>query len=432
MQNSNCRLADGRSIASDAVTQANSRRIRAMNAELRATGLDVDEPRHCLGESLCGVSFRAAAPPRDAANDAGGELASRVEQALRRGVPVTIDVSAVVGGAEEFEAFCRNLGEHGVPRSARVSLYCERPAISLRALALIACCYFGSGRRYVGLTDPASVSAADWQYLWQRASSRWAVLPVYADIVAAGSPLLCDEQACSVLPLIGLKVPQNSAWLPMRLNLQRFADVRGRIREDALERALYAAVNVGERLLDALQWTPGSASDDARRNRRIAVQLDGIGDLVRLQGADPGDLSVQRDMRYLLSHISAQVRAHSAALASLNGACPAISTLNPALQTSDAERRRRWSERWQSALQRHALRHRNLLSISPYAVIPRCPANRAAWADLLPLIAVADSFSFVPPRSPKSWNLLNYKAFHCRAAAQIARRNSTCVVAMKV
>lgn len=421
--------AGGQTAASGAVTLANIRRIRDLNAELRAAGLDIEEPLHCLGDSLCGISRRAAPPSR---HDTGHELATEVLQALSHGVPVTIDVSAVVGSADEFEAFCRDLGERGVAPSATVSLYCEKPTISLRALALIACCHLGNGRRYVGLTDPASVPTSDWRYLWQRANSRWAVLPVYADTVAAGSPLLCDEHACSVLPLIGLKVPQASAWLPMRLNLERFADLQGRIREDALERALHTAVNVGERLLQALHWTPGPASDDARRNRRIAVQLDGIGDLVHLQGSDPGDLSVQRDLHRLLSHISKQLKCHSAALASQSGACPAISRLNPALQISDAERRRTWSEQWQSALERHALRHRNLLSMSPYAVIPRGPANRAAWADLLPLMALADSFSFVAPRAPKGWNLLDYKAFHCRAAAQIARRNSTCVVARKV
>ena len=77
------------------------------------------------------------------------------------------------------------------------------------------------------------------------------------------------------------------------------------------------------------------------------------------------------------------------------------------------------------------MRHRNMLIISPYSVLPTTTCS-AGYMDLLPVLAYADAWSFADVPEFLDWNLDQYKAFHRRAWAVIQVRKTDTPVAARV
>lgn len=404
--------------------------VDALLAQLRSHGLRTQDAVAARGDSLCGVTLTAPAP---AANGELTQMTSRLVDAQCERIPVTIDVTARTSDPDDYEDFCRYLRQAGLRKSSAINVFAARLPISLRAYALISRNYLGDGRRYLKLEDwhRDDGEAERWHYLWRHAGGPWAVIPVYAGLVRSSCPLLSDEVADSVYPANGLCAPNGSAWLPMRLNLADFADAGGQLRLRDLERALVAAVRTGDRLIDRLRWPSAPMLDDARNNRRMALLLDGIGDLARLQGRDPAELVVLNDMSGLVRHVKATLSAASLELAADNELLPAIARNCPSRHTQGSDRHATWSAHWHEAVRRCAVRHRNLLLLSPVSVIPCQAQDRRSWSDLLPLLAYADACACLPERVPHDWKLLDYKRFHHRAAAEINRWNEPSVIATR-
>ena len=78
------------------------------------------------------------------------------------------------------------------------------------------------------------------------------------------------------------------------------------------------------------------------------------------------------------------------------------------------------------------MRHRNLLAISPYAVLPRRSHAHAGFTDLLPVIRQADTWAFAPAASFDGWNINQFKHFHKRARAIIQGSQDAAVIAAGV
>src|SRR5690606_8091859 len=174
--------------------------------------------------------------------------------------------------------------------AAGIGLSLHSHVVPLEAYRLLGTVLLGEGPRYVLLDglqmrpppEPQAQQAAvdNWRFLWRCRDTRRPLLPAYAAGVSTGCPLLGDEAADAILPGLGLQVPAGSAWLPLVIRLPAFADPAGRIARERLRRALSAAVGLGEALLDALAWPDPALERDAAENRRLAVELRGLGDVV--------------------------------------------------------------------------------------------------------------------------------------------------------
>jgi len=339
---------------------------------------------------------------------------------------------------QALEVFCQQVREAGAPKSTLIGLCLNAPSMPLRAYALVTRCWFGDGPRYVipgdtHMQHPPGQSGdlQYWKYLWRHRDTRWAVLPAYGDTVSTPCPLLGDELANAVLPVFGIQAPAGSAWLPVSLHLPRFADRNGAVDLSALTKSLIACVDQGERRIDQQAWPTTSMQRDARINRRIAIQLTGIGDLVRMRGANPSDLAVLQALSKLLDHVRNTLWNRSAELSRGCELLPAIARHQPAMAVSDGQHNMDWDARWRAAVERCAVRHRNLLVISPYAVLPGTGEACAAYTDLLPLIGFADAHGFATATALPGWNFKDFCRFHRRAWAVIQRRNGASLVAMR-
>ena len=199
-----------------------------------------------------------------------------------------------------------------------------------------------------------------------------------------------------------------------------------------LDRALDACIDLGDCLLDHLSWFDDRQRQDAISNRRLAVCPAGFGDLVTRRGESPADLGCLQRLDALLADIRAGLWQRSKRLAESRGPLPALSDHSPRVAWRDDAHRRDWQHRWRNAVSHVQVRHRNLLAMSPYSLLPRQACPPPDFADLLPLLAHADVLSFARPPSLSHWKACEFRSFHQRIAAQVERHNAASLVAAGV
>lgn len=287
----------------------------------------------------------------------------------------------------------------------------------------------GAGPRYVFLDslqmeshcNPAvqAITDSNWNLLWRRRLARNPLLPVYGGLVRSSCALLAEQVALSPLPCCGLLSPLQSAWLPLRLSLPGFADRDGNLDERRLQHALRDAVALADELFDCLHWASPQQRRDARENRRLAFLVAGLGDLVILRGDDPAGIDCLRRLGDTMRSIREQLHAASGVRARHCGPLPALSAAGAAASRLNGAQRDSWQRQFDIAASKSAVRNRNLLLMSPYSVLPCAPTCRAAFSDLLPLIAHADAWSFARPPACAGWSVADYRNFHRRARAVI-------------
>lgn len=418
-------------------------------AELAGLGGDAVVLPGPAGTTAGGVPLRVAVRRTLASDVATGNLLSRIASLLRDRVPVTLSLTDLGGG----ETVMRSLDEictrvrAALPadslRAGLVGTCLNSHQLPLKAYMIICNTLFGTGPRYVALdslqmqhhgnTQVEEESDRNWDFLWQqRAAADTTLLPVYGGSVRTPCPLLADEASGSVLPEFGVHVPAESAWLPIRLDLAELSDGRGSPDRAALGEAIHGCLNLGEELLGLLHWPGPEQAGDAWINRRMAILLEGIGDLVVERGEDPSDLGCLQRLNALVARIHTELWDASRAAARAREPLPSLVNMDPSTRWDDATHREDWNNRWQRALASAAVRHRNLLVISPYSVLPRGRDCRAEFMDLLPVLEHADAFGFAdPPRLP-GWSVDEFKSFHRRAWAIIKRQKSASFVAAGV
>lgn len=398
-------------------------------------------PAACSQTDSPGVSITVAVQNLLRSKPLLQQLASDLCRHVAQSTAVTLTLSDLPAADDEvqaLESFCSDVRGAGAPTSSLIGMCLDSPSMPLRAYALITRCWFGDGPRFVmpgalHMQHPPGQSGDlnYWKYLWRHRDTRWAVLPAYGDTVSTPCPLLADERANAVLPPHGLQAPAGSAWLPINLHLPHFADSTGVVCLQSLQRSLKAYVDYGERHIEQQSWPTPGMQHDARLNRRIAIHLTGIGDLVRMRGTNPSDLAELQSLVSVMEYVQSTLWSRSAELAVGSELLPAIARHQPALAVSDGQHSLDWDTRWHAAVKRCAVRHRNLLVISPYAVLPANGEACAAYIDLLPLIRFADAHSFAAPVSLQSLKFKDFCRFHRRAWAVIQRRNGASLVAMR-
>ena len=346
---------------------------------------------------------------------------------------------------ETWQRFCEILRAAFLARNLatdQLGFCIHSHQLPLQAYCLIADSILGSGPRFVFLDSlqmethcnrgVAERSEANWSYLWRRRAATGPLLPVYGGIVRSACPLLSDEVAAGIMPLAGLHVPANSAWLSIDLPLEHFADSTGAVDEERLVSALRRVVPLADSLFEGVDWPCPLQCADAKNNRRLAITLTGLGELVVRRGSKPSDLKCLYDLGRVVRRIRRELDEASVRMAKQVGTVPALARTCPTNNWPAGSCREDWRRRFETAVRNSALRHRNLLVMSPYAVLPAAAPYAANYTDLLPLIAYADAWCFAAPPAFAGWNITQFMHFHRRARAIIQGSHATSFVAAGV
>ena len=365
---------------------------------------------------------------------------SVVYAALRAGIPVTVTIIDPAGRASHHSlaGFRRKFGEFlaAAAIDRRLLGLClsadELPSAEFRSGLRRR---LGDGPRFVMLhgATPACQPADTpvWRLLRREEAGKARFWPVFPAGVRSPCPLLPGESSSGILPGVGLSVPLGTAWLPIELNLCAFANRRGDVNANRLDSALDACIQHGDSLFDRLCWFDARQRADAARNRRIVVCISGVGELLRRQGGNPADFCSLQRMDNLLNNIRQQLKRCSQRLAEARGPVPALAEHSPRGRWRDEQHRKAWLQRWQSAVSNVQLRHRNLLAMSPYTMLPECQASPES-ADLLPLLSHADALFFAGPPSLRHWKASDFSSFYRRVEAQVELHNGASFVAAGV
>jgi hypothetical protein len=367
---------------------------------------------------------------------------------VRNEVPLTlslVQLNQYASAHKSLQLFCEFLARSLASeryRATNIGLCLSSHQLPLQTFMVVTNSILGSGPRYVYLDglqmkyhcngQVQRETERNWRFLWQQRHAVQRILPVYGGLVRSACPLLSDETAGAILPGTATVVPQRSAWLPIDICLAGYLRDDGQMDWTRLSPALQKTVRVGEKLLGELAWSCRRQSADARAHRRLAISISGIGELVLRSGRSPGSLECLTWLSEVIKRIRAELQACSAVLAQELGALPAVLCADPSAGLKAGAARDNWRQRWNSAVRSSALRHRNLLVLSPYSVLPEKADQSADFCDLLPIIRYADAWCFSTTAALADWSIHDYQRFHRRAWALIQGHNEGCVVAAGV
>jgi len=270
-------------------------------------------------------------------------------------------------------------------------------------------------------------SALVWQHVWAMRD----LAPVGALLPAAVSspcPLLPNEAASGVLVSTLTPVPGDSAWVPLEVDLKQYLGRKGGVRRSLLDQALRDTVATGERRHDEACWAGSAQHYDSRTNRRLAILVRGWGDVVARGKAKPESLDALREVQDLAQHVVATLTAASRAIAATDGHCPALDIAGAQVLQHGEE----MNARWQRAVGNTAVRHRNLLTLSPWDVFPRQEPADFRYTNLLPLLKCANSVSFRREVDISHWNVKEFKGFFERVSAILRRSSELPMIAEQV
>jgi hypothetical protein len=422
--------------------------MRALIDRLRRLGFEVPPFYGARHNVAGGVPLQLAVRSLLRSAAGTGTSIDLIRSLLRDHAPFTLSLSDLGSGDAAIDAmqhFCDLLQAEIANSGAsgeQVGLCIYSHQLPLQAFQLITRSVPGGGPRYVLLDhsqmtkhgDQRARSGTDknWSFLWSNRMAPSPLKPAYGAMVRTACPLLADEIAASVLPEYGIQVPADSAWLPVSLALPQFADHAGEIRWDQLLPALTSGVELADRIMDRLHWSTTRHQSDARMNRRLAISITGLGDLVVRRGLAAQDLDALRWLSAIIIRIRQKLWHHSGEMARKHGCLPVLRRSDPSSGWDDSVLRESWRHCWLAALEKSAVRHRNMLVLSPYSVLPSAGRFDAAHTDLLPVIACADAWSFATAPRIRNWTFSDYKVFHRRAWAVIQGCKTGTLIAARV
>ncbi len=370
----------------------------------------------------------------DARRFSDGRIRDAVRQ-LRRmlgtGASVTLELCAddpaSPGRLQEVCAgIARSLALHAVP-NGRLATLVHAGEVPIDEYESIAADVLGAAQRFVLFDCATQLPVSTWRRF---ASGR--LQPAYGGYVRSACPLLADEGARAVLPETGLVAPHGSAWLSPELRLDEFAGADGGLDWPRLRAAVADRITRADRQLDAQPWLEPRLQMDARRNRRIAVNVTGIGNLVALRGLPPADPATLGALAGELNELRDYIDSFNRRIARERGAAPALTEADPTLRLEDGPLKDGWQRRWLRALSSVAVRHRNIVAMSPYAVLPDVVETDCAFTNLLPLIGCADAWCFGNAPDMRSFGASGYRRFHRLAHAVIRRYGARSLIAAGV
>ncbi|MDX1499460.1 MAG: hypothetical protein R3176_06165 [Woeseiaceae bacterium] len=343
--------------------------------------------------------------------------------AARQTLRALLDVLAAACGRA-------NLSGRQIELALPAGVVCPAEAWTLRFAAL------GAGPLYLRTERAAFVACGRavppgfWAGAWRAAAGGF-VHCSHAPTVGPSTPLPAAEEAGAVLPGLGFAVPAGSAWVTGRVDIAGYADADGNVDWDALTAALESCVDEGDRVHDEARWPTPSMRHDGWRNRRLAILLTGLGELARRRGALPVTRGQFRELAALVARIRALLVARSRSLACRHGVLPALAAGDPTRSLA-ATPQRAWTERWNRALETAGVRHRNLLAMAPFSVLPDAAEPDPRCFDLLPLLEQADACAARGPVAPGRWKYKEFIELHQRTWAALERAHANRLVAEQV
>lgn len=203
--------------------------------------------------------------------------------------------------------------------------------------------------------------------------------------------LAAAERGNAVLPLSLFEARGDSAWLALELRLDRLLARSPATALVELRRLLRGTLRLADNLLEQVDWPSPELGQDALVNRRLALHLTGLGDVVDRWGLAPDDFATVRLALRWLRLVRRMLLHESNALAHERGPFPGLE-----LQGLRASLGRSFgAEQAGRLLRRAGLRHRHLLVLSPYGVFPagRPRHPLPAYLHLLPVMRLADSIA---------------------------------------
>ena len=216
------------------------------------------------------------------------------------------------------------------------------------------------------------------------------------ELVPAGrkqplTDLMGSERQDAIMPLSLFEAPADTAWLGMQFDLSAIPAEQIERGTGHLKKLVGVGVRLADNLIDSVTWPSQELRRDALANRRLAAHVTGIGDLVLRHGLDPASFSTLRLLQRWLTLFKRQLLRESLRLAEERGPYPALNSE----QLVRALAPRYGHVRAHRIISRRSPRHRQLLALSPYCVLPRSanaiPAR--TWLNLLPLVRIADNLT---------------------------------------
>ena len=260
-----------------------------------------------------------------------------------------------------------------------------------------------------------------WQSLWGLQRERHVRLAC-APLVRSRCLLLSAEAGNTVLPASAIQAPGGSAWVTGRLDLCRFANARGVIDRDQLQQAIHFFVERGLSSHEQIDWPSAAMRHDSWLNRRLALMVTGIGDLVVQRQHDPRNIGCLVSLRETMRWICSVALARSQRVATDFETLPALDRIDP-VRTLTGDRDR-WARRWREALDKHATASRNLLVLSPWSMFPSTAEPNPDFSNLLPLLEFADACAFPRPPQLKGWNINDFIRLHQQTWAILERSSA--------
>ena len=422
-----------------------SGRVGRLCRELEIAGIEAVLSVNHDGALASGVSLSVDATATCESASAAAQVRDQAFDVLVSGLPLSVSMSRLGPDAVDvFSAICellRSAAQDAGAAPGSVEITIEAKSLSPQAAWLTRCRHLNEGPLYV-LPD-CSLMRPDktllqrdrhkrfWMQLWHLRMTGM-VRVACAPFVAAQCPLLSLELAQGVVPSVAIQASVGSAWVPMRVDISRFTDDSGSLHETALEEALCRAVEIGDELHGLVAWPTAQMRHDAWLNRRLAVTLTGFGDLALKRKLDPTQFTALEHLCDVVRWAQDVLHRESRRIATRTGCLPALEQGDPSRALPGGEIRNGWHKRWREAVELVAIRHRNLLVLSPWSVFPTKQPADYRYADLLPLLGFANACTFSRPPSASNWSVEMFKSFHQRAWAVLQQRDVAHQIAERI
>lgn len=264
---------------------------------------------------------------------------------------------------------------------------------------------------------------ADWRTLWDLRNEHDLRIAGATEVTTA-CRLLGPEPATVVVPGTQVQAPVGSAWVARRIWLPDFATPDGQVDDDRLLQAALAAVDSAELDFANARWPTPRMRHDAWLNRRLAVEIAGVGSLVASLGLDPADFSTLLLASRLVARLREALVGHSRRLAAESGPLPALELAGIVPPIPNGRLRDGWLRRWREAVDSCGQRHRNLVVLSPWSLFPENQAAPYSYANLVPLLRYADACALPPPPNIAGWTRSEFTNFHRQVMAVLQQRST--------
>jgi hypothetical protein len=363
----------------------------------------------------CGIALEADVQLALGSEPLFARLSGQLGDLLGRGVALSLRLSRLDSrdGEIQFRRFCERLsaaldapGEHTAALEITLPAGRASPefAWQVRQETL------GTGRLNIICDDSCHADDGFWLQLWRLRCEQQVTVALWP-ILRGPSALMPTERAGNIEPVSGLQVPTESAWFAASLQLRDLLTPDAALDEAKTTTVLVDMLASLDAAHENAEWPTPAMQQDAWLNRRLAVHVEGAGNVIDDLRLDPAAPASRKAVREMLQRIRRTLKVLTRQMARQGQLLPAIEVSNPVRGLAAGPARDRWELRWQHAVARGAVRHRNLLAMSPWSLFPDNCADRRYFG-LATLLSEADSCLFRGRPSLLDWNPKDFKYFY--------------------